>query len=370
MYAKHFGFSADPFQLTADQKLFYRSSGHGKALAYLSYGISQGEGFIVVTGEVGAGKTTIIQYLLDHLDRDKYVAAQIVTTSLRGDDMIQAIATSFGLTVTNWQKAAVLRQLEQFLIETRRRGKRSVLVVDECQNLSFEAVEELRMLSNFQLDNRPLLQSFLVGQPQFRHILSSPDLEQLRQRVTASCHLGPMTEAETKEYIEHRLRSVGWAGKPSFSADAHVAIFRDTDGVPRKINRLCSRVFLACCLDQLTAIDGKLVSQTAQDLARELGVPVESAGTAAPPPAPAQTPAPAAPSAGTSAAPGPAVAAAPARGATPPPNGADPAHMVNGAQVEQRLSQVEDRLERMETIADRLHAASKALAEKLRSGAG
>jgi putative secretion ATPase (PEP-CTERM system associated) len=350
MYARHFGFTADPFQLTADQKLFYRSSGHGKALAYLSYGISQGEGFIVVTGEVGAGKTTIIQYLLDHLDRDKYVAAQIVTTSLRGDDMIQAIASAFGLTVTNWQKAAVLRQLEQFLVDARRRGKRSVLVVDECQNLSFEAVEELRMLSNFQLDNRPLLQSFLVGQPQFRHILSSPDLEQLRQRVTASCHLGPMTETETKEYIEHRLRSVGWSGKPSFSADAHAAIFRDSDGVPRRINRLCSRVLLACCLDQLTAVDGKLVTQTAQDLARELGAPPDSVQAS---PAPQAAPV--------------------ARQAAPATSAANGAEMtakeaVNGAVVEQRLNQAEARLDRMETIADRLHAASKDLVEKLRAG--
>jgi putative secretion ATPase (PEP-CTERM system associated) len=345
MYARHFGFSADPFQLTADQRLFYRSSGHGKALAYLSYGISQGEGFIVVTGEVGAGKTTIIQYLLDHLDRDKYVAAQIVTTSLRGDDMIQAVASAFGINVTNWQKAAVLRQLEQFLIDTRRRGKRSVLVVDECQNLSFEAIEELRMLSNFQLDSRPLLQSFLVGQPQFRNILSSPDLEQLRQRVTASCHLGPMTEAETKEYIEHRLRQVGWSGKPSFSADAHAAIFHDAAGVPRKINRLCSRVLLACCLDQLTVIDAKLVTQTAQDLARELGVPAENG----PPPAPPLRP----------------VAAAPE-----PPGEHDPEKLVNGARVEQRLDQAEARLDQVEAMADRLAGIARGLIEKLRAGSG
>jgi general secretion pathway protein A len=347
MYARHFGFSADPFQLTADQRLFYRSSGHGKALAYLSYGISQGEGFIVVTGEVGAGKTTIIQYLLDHLDRDKYVAAQIVTTSLRGDDMIQAIASAFGLTIANWQKAAVLRQLEQFLIDTRRRGKRAVLVVDECQNLSFEAIEELRMLSNFQLDNRPLLQSFLVGQPQFRSMLSSPDLEQLRQRVTASCHLGPMTESETKEYIEHRLRQVGWAGKPSFSPDAHAAIYRDAEGVPRRINRLCSRVLLACCLDQLTAVDAKLVTQTAQDLARELGAPAAN---------------------------GPPAVVAPLR---PPPADPEPVpepvpvgagQAVNGTRLERRLDQAEARLDRMEAMADRLLGVARGLIDKLRAG--
>jgi len=341
MYARHFGFSSDPFQLTADQRLFYRSSGHGKALAYLSYGISQGEGFIVVTGEVGAGKTTIIQYLLDHLDKDKYVAAQIVTTSLRGDDMIQAIASSFGLTVANWQKAAVLRQLEQFLIETRRRGKRAILVVDECQNLSIEAVEELRMLSNFQLDNRPLLQSFLVGQPQFRQILASPDLEQLKQRVTASCHLGPMTEAETKEYIEHRLKSVGWAGRPAFTLDAFGAIFRECDGVPRRINRLCSRILLACCLDQLESIDARLVAQTSADLARELGPPPEAPGVAAmrlrePSPMPA----------------GPAAL--------------DPAHAVNGA-IEARVAATEARLERVEAMAQRLAQVSRALLERLRS---
>jgi general secretion pathway protein A len=333
MYARHFGFSSDPFQLTADQRLFYRSSGHGKALAYLSYGISQGEGFIVVTGEVGAGKTTIIQYLLDHLDKDKYVAAQIVTTSLRGDDMIQAIASSFGLTVANWQKAAVLRQLEQFLIDTRRRGKRAILVVDECQNLSIEAVEELRMLSNFQLDNRPLLQSFLVGQPQFRQILASPDLEQLKQRVTASCHLGPMSEAETKEYIEHRLKSVGWAGRPGFTVDAFGAIFRECDGVPRRINRLCSRILLACCLDQLESIDARLVAQTSADLTRELGPPPEASMPSARP-----------------------------REFVPPPPPAamDAGRAVNGA-IEARVAAAEARLERVETMAQRLAQVSRAL---------
>ncbi len=340
MYARHFGFSSDPFQLTADQRLFYRSSGHGKALAYLSYGISQGEGFIVVTGEVGAGKTTIIQYLLDHLDKDKHVAAQIVTTSLRGDDMIQAIAAAFGLTVANWQKAAVLRQLEQFLIDTRRRGKRAILVVDECQNLSVEAVEELRMLSNFQLDNRPLLQSFLVGQPQFRQILASPDLEQLKQRVTASCHLGPMSETETREYIEHRLKSVGWAGRPSFTPEAFGAIFRECDGVPRRINRLCSRILLACCLDQLNAVDDRLVAQTSADLQRELGGPTETPRRPQPPEY------------------SPPVMPAMANGR--PAAQGDPG-------LELRLAAAEARLDRVEAVADRLHAASRDLIDKLRA---
>jgi hypothetical protein len=159
-----------------------------------------------------------------------------------------------------------------------------------------------------------------------------------------------MTETETKEYIEHRLRSVGWSGKPSFSADAHAAIFRDSDGVPRRINRLCSRVLLACCLDQLTAVDGKLVTQTAQDLARELGAPPDSVQA---PPAPQAAPV--------------------ARQAAPATSAANGAEMtakeaVNGAVVEQRLNQAEARLDRMETIADRLHAASKDLVEKLRAG--
>lgn len=205
------------------------------------------------------------------------------------------------------------------------------------------------MLSNFQLDSRPLLQSFLVGQPQFRNILSSPDLEQLRQRVTASCHLGPMTESETKEYVEHRLRQVGWTGKPSFSADAHAAIYRDAEGVPRRINRLCSRVLLACCLDQLTAVDGRLVTQTAQDLARELGAPVDAPLAPAP-----VTPAPAV---GPAQSPHPLV----------PVNGAGTPSEVNGALVEQRLTQAEARLDQIETVTDRLLQVARGLIEKLRA---
>jgi len=340
MYARHFGFTAEPFQLTADPRLFYRSSGHGKALAYLTYGISQAEGFIVVTGEVGAGKTTIIQYLLDHLDHDKYVAGQIVTTNLQGDDMILSIAAAFGLSVTNRQKSAVLRQIEQFLIDARKRGKRVILIVDECQNLSVEAVEELRMLSNFQLEQRPLLQSFLVGQPQFRAILSSPELEQLRQRVTASCHLGPMTEAETREYIEHRLRSVGWAARPAFAPDAFATIHRETDGIPRKINRLCSRLLLACCLDRIESIDVRLVTQTAADLGRELGAPP---GTA-----------PAMPVFHRQAHDG---------------NGGMPAVALNGAAsaLEHRLHAAEARLDKVEAVSGRLIEASRGLLDKLRA---
>ena len=188
-------------------------------MAYLVYGVHQGEGFIVITGEVGAGKTMLVRTLARQLESQNVVMAQVVSTQLEADDLVRMVAASFGLP-TETSKASLLTRLEQFLLATHRQGKRALLMVDEAQNLPPTSVEELRMLSNFSAGEKPLLQSFLLGQPEFRRMLQSPHMEQLRQRVIASCHLGPMDGAETEAYIMHRLQTVGWKGDPSFSEDA------------------------------------------------------------------------------------------------------------------------------------------------------
>ena len=272
MYESAFGFSGPPFQLNPDPAFYFNSRGHGRALAYLQYGVAQGEGFIVITGEIGAGKTTLVRMLLDGLDRQKVLPAQIVSTQLESGELLQSIITAFGIpSQNNTSKAHLIATLEAFLTALAAQGRHALLVVDEAQNLGPRAVEELRMLSNFQLGNHSLLQSFLVGQPELRRLLESPSMEQLRQRVTASCHLGPLGLEETQAYVEHRLRRVGWTQHPAFSAGAFESLYRWSGGVPRRLNRLANRVLLAAFLDGADAVSADLIERTASELRAEIG---------------------------------------------------------------------------------------------------
>jgi putative secretion ATPase (PEP-CTERM system associated) len=270
MYTEFYRLRALPFQLTPDPRFFFGSAGHNRAMSHLTYGLHQGEGFIVVTGEVGTGKTTLVDLLLSQLDKSHYAAAKIVTSQLGGDDTLRMVAAAFGLYQPGMEKAAMLRRIEEFVVSNMRARKRSLIIIDEAQNLSIAALEELRMLSNFGVGATAPLQSFLVGQPQFRSIMASPELEQLRQRVTASYHLGPMSEEETKSYVQHRLKTVGWQDDPRISDAAFAAIFRHTDGVPRRINTLCSRILLWGYLEERHAIEEGDVTQVAEELQTEL----------------------------------------------------------------------------------------------------
>src|SRR5919206_3940779 len=250
MYESYYGLTGKPFQLNPDPSFYFGSRQHRRAMAYLEYGLHQSEGFIVVTGDVGAGKTTIVRSLLDKLDAKQVVAAQLVSTQLDAEDTLRMVAAAFGLPGKDVPKSQMLLSLEAFLVSLTQQGKRALLIVDEAQNLTPRAVEELRMLSNFQLETHALLQSFLVGQPEFRQTMQSPHMLQLRQRVIAACHVGPMDSDETRGYIEHRLSKVGWHGDPKFEADAYEAVFRATGGIPRRINSVCDRVLLAGYLAQ------------------------------------------------------------------------------------------------------------------------
>jgi putative secretion ATPase (PEP-CTERM system associated) len=271
MYESFYGFSGKPFQLNPDPAFFFGSRGHKRAFAYLQYGLYQSEGFIVITGEIGAGKTTIVRSLLEQLDRNKVVAAQLVSTQLDADDMLRSVAAAFGLPIKSVDKAELLATLEAFLCSLVTERKRALLVVDEAQNLTPRAVEELRMLSNFQLGEHALLQSFLVGQPELRQLMQSVQMQQLRQRVIASYHLGPMDRQETQAYVEHRLRHVGWREDPKFEPSSFDTIFQASAGIPRRINTLCNRVLLAAYLAENHAIGTTDVEAVATEIKQELG---------------------------------------------------------------------------------------------------
>jgi type II secretory pathway predicted ATPase ExeA len=235
------------------------------------YGLSQQEGFIIITGEVGAGKTTLTEQLWSQLDRRTYVICRVATTQVSGDDLLRLVVTGFGLQDGGADKATLLRRLERVFRDERAAGRRCLLVVDEAQSLSLPALEELRMLSNITIDGRSPLQTILLGQPQFRATLASPELDQLRQRVLAAYHLGPLGEDETGAYIEHRLRTVGWNGNPSWERAALRRVHAHTDGVPRRINTLCSRVLLYGALEQAAVITADIVDVTAGELRQDVG---------------------------------------------------------------------------------------------------
>lgn len=273
MYESYYGLSSKPFQLNPDPNFYFGSKQHRRATAYLEYGLHQNEGFIVVTGEVGAGKTTIVRGLLSKLDSAKVVAAQLVSTQLDADDTLRMVAAAFGVRTKNLGKSDVLLALEAFLVDVTRQGKRCLLVVDEAQNLTPHAVEELRMLSNFQFETQALLQSFLIGQPEFRSIMQSPHMQQLRQRVIAACHIGPMDKEETQGYVEHRLKCAGFNGTPLFDDEAYAALYKASGGVPRRINSLCDRILLSGFLGGKSEFKAADVDDVAKELNEETLAP-------------------------------------------------------------------------------------------------
>jgi putative secretion ATPase (PEP-CTERM system associated) len=272
MFKEYYKLKTMPFQLTPDREFFYGSREHNRAISHLAYGIAQEEGFIIITGEIGAGKTMLVERLWSELDVRKFAAARILTTQVSGDDLLKMIARGFGVLGEANDKANLLLRLEQLFTEKRTAGKRCLLIIDEVQNLPLAAIEELRMLSNMTIAGRAPFQCVLLGQPQFRQTLADPQLEQLQQRVLASYHLGPLSDAETREYVEHRLKKAGWIGDPSFDHAAFAAIYLHTGGIPRRINTLCSRVLLAGFLDDRHQISEIMITEIAEELHRDMGI--------------------------------------------------------------------------------------------------
>ena len=269
MYESFYKLTTRPFQLSPDPKFFYGSPSHKRAMSYLRYGLTQGEGFIVITGDIGTGKTMLVNTLFNDLSKENVVAAQLVTTQLEADDTLRMVAASFGLAHEGLDKATILKNLETFMTSRMRQGKRVLLLVDEAQNLPPRSLEELRMLSNFQLGGRVLFQSFLLGQVEFRNTIQAKGLEQLRQRVIAAYHLEALDEEQTRGYIEHRLRTAGWAGDPKFTDAAYADIYKYSGGIPRRINTLCDRLLLFGVLEEIHEFDADKVNTVVEELKKE-----------------------------------------------------------------------------------------------------
>jgi putative secretion ATPase (PEP-CTERM system associated) len=277
MYEDFYGLKSKPFQLNPDPHFYFGSKQHRRAKAYLDYGLMRGEGFIVITGEIGAGKTTIVRGLLEGLDADKVIAANLVSTQLDAEDTLRMVGSAFGVPTRNVAKADLLMNLEAFFVHHASQGRRCLLIVDEAQNLSHRAVEELRMLSNFQFDKHALVQSFLVGQPEFREILQHPQMQQLRQRVVATCHIGPINLEETQRYIEHRLKCAGSTGKPEFGDGVFEAIFQASGGVPRRINTVCDRLLLLGFLGGKERLELDDIQEVVREMREEGATGIQSA---------------------------------------------------------------------------------------------
>lgn len=270
MYAEFYKLQGRPFQLTPDPRFYFDSRTHRKAMAYLTYGLNQGEGFIIITGDIGTGKTTLVGHLFDTLDQRHYLAAKVVTTQLDADNTLRMVAGAFGIRTEGMDKATILQNMERFLRTQAEQRRRVLLIVDEVQNLPISALEELRMLSNFQDGERALLQIFLLGQPEFRDKLANAmELEQLRQRVIATHHLQPMDVEEVSAYIHHRLKLVGWKEDPIFTDGAFRQIHAFSGGVPRRLNNLCARLLLFGAIEELHEIDEDVVREVIADLKKD-----------------------------------------------------------------------------------------------------
>jgi type II secretory pathway predicted ATPase ExeA len=224
----------------------------------------------VITGPIGTGKTTIARNLLSSIGDENIVAAQLVTTKLSPEELLELVAAEFKIPLKGNNKAEVLRSIEAFLIQLHKQGIRALLLVDEAQNLPAETVEELRMLSNFQLDDKPLIQSFLLGQEELKDIIQAPNMEQFRQRIIASAHLKPLNVAEVKNYINHRLQQAGCKKESLFCDDTFELIHQKTLGVPRKINIFVDRLLLFGFLEELTKFDIDAINDVAEEMSVEL----------------------------------------------------------------------------------------------------
>ena len=265
MYESFFNLKTKPFELVPNPEFLYLSKTHKRAIRYLQYGIQERAGFILLTGEVGSGKTTLISDLIKQVSRN-VTLAKVFNTRVNSDQLFAMINDDFGLETRGRDKVTLIKDLNDFLIQQHARRSHTVLIIDEAQNLHSELLEEIRMLSNLETDTSKLLQIVLVGQPELRETLSMPGMRQLRQRISINCHLHPLTKEETAEYIFHRLEIAGNRNAVSFSDDSIDSIYLYCKGIPRLMNILCDFLLLAAFNEEVRDLDAAMVHDIAKDL--------------------------------------------------------------------------------------------------------
>ncbi len=279
MYEEFYNLKEEPFRLSPNSKFCFKHPTYRKAFAYMQYALHRGEGFVMVTGQPGTGKTTLINDLTASVSGGLAVFANISSTQLEADDLLRMVAYTYGLDGRTTVKSALLQDLETFLRRTQAAGKRPLLIIDEAQGLPRQALEELRLMTNLQQNNRPLLQIFLVGQEELRGMVMTPQLEQLHQRIVAACHLEPLTTQDTEQYIKHRLTQVGWREDPALDPEIFPLIREFSDGIPRWINLICSRLMLHGMVEELHRIGVHETREVLRGLIDEQLLPARLAGS-------------------------------------------------------------------------------------------
>ncbi len=265
MYLEFYGLTLPPFDITPNPRFLFLTDKHREALNHLLYGIRERKGYVQLTGEVGAGKTTICRAMLRQLD-GHFSTALIVNPMLNANELMRGIATEFGLDVKDTDRHGTVAAINKFLVQQVEQCGDAVLIIDEAQNLTEELLEQMRLLSNLEMENRKLLQIVLLGQPELRDRLNSPRLSQLRQRITVRYHLGPLTRIEVAQYIQHRLVQAGAKGKPQFTRPALWRIFNYSRGIPRLVNAVCDKALLAGFVAKTNVVDFKMVGRAIREL--------------------------------------------------------------------------------------------------------
>jgi type II secretory pathway predicted ATPase ExeA len=266
MYLEHFGLTAQPFRLTPDSGFLFMSEPHSRAKAFMDYTVWNREGFVVITGEIGCGKTTLIQKLLLELDKSVVVVAKLFQTQLNEVEFLQAVLLEFGLNPPNANKVDLLNMLNAFLVEQFLQHKQIVLVVDEAHNLSRKVLEEIRILAGLETHKEKMLHVILVGQPQLNGILDQPEMAQLKQRVKLRYHIRALSEEEHAGYIRHRLGIVGASNRTLFPPETLPLIYQYSGGIPRLINTLCDTALTCAWVDNLSEITTQIVETAAKEL--------------------------------------------------------------------------------------------------------
>jgi general secretion pathway protein A len=265
VYLEFYGLRLSPFDITPNPRFLFHSTKHREAFNHLLYGIRERKGFVQLTGEVGAGKTTLCRALLEHLDK-KYSTALILNPVLNADELMRAIATEFGLDVKGRDRLETIAAISDFLLKQTLAGKETVLIVDEAQNLTEDLLEQVRLISNIETDDRKLLQIVLMGQPELRDRLNQHKLRQLRQRITVRYHLASLTCREVGQYIQHRLALAGARGFPAFTTPAVWRVFRYSRGIPRLVNAVCDKALLAGYVERSERITYRMVGRAIREL--------------------------------------------------------------------------------------------------------